>query len=42
MRNMAMETFKILNELDLLVKQETRYNFKHWNILQVPEVDKTG
>ena len=43
---MAKETFKILNELappvlsDLLVKKETRYNFRYLNILQVPQVKR--
>ena len=43
MRNMAIETFKILTELappvlsDLLVKKETGYNFRYSTILQVPQ-----
>ena len=47
MINMAMEIFKILNELappvlsDRLVKEETRYNFRYSNILQVPQVKST-
>ena len=47
MRNMAMETFRILNELappvlsDILVKKETSYNFRYSDILQVPQVKST-
>ena len=47
MRNMAMETFKILNELappvlsGLLLKKETSYNFRYSNTLQVPQVKST-
>jgi len=46
-RNMALETFKILNDLappvlkDLVVKKETRYNFRYSNILHVPSINTT-
>lgn len=44
LRTMAIETFKILNDLaqpvlnNLLVKRENTYNFRYSNILQVPQV----
>ena len=44
MRTMAIETFKILNNLappvltNILQKRENRYNFRYSNILQIPSV----
>ena len=44
MRTMAIETFKILNNLappvltNILQKRENRYNFRYSNILQIPTV----
>ena len=41
---MAIETFKILNGFapsvlsDLLIKRENKYNFRYFNILQIPQV----
>lgn len=48
MRAVAIETFKILNNLsppvlqDLLKLQERKYNFRYSNILHVPQVNSTG
>ena len=47
MRNMAAETFKILNGIappvlnDLLTKRENSYNFRYSNILKIPQVKTT-
>ncbi|KAL4227059.1 hypothetical protein ACF0H5_015033 [Mactra antiquata] len=45
MRTIAIETFKILNNLaptvltDLLIKKDNKYNFRYSNVLQIPKVN---
>ena len=47
-KNMAIETFKIINKLsppvlnDLLQKHDTKYNFRYSNLLQIPSVKTTS
>ena len=46
-RSMAIETFKIINEIsppllnDLIVKRQSTINFRYTNILQIPQVRTT-